>query len=115
MRRFFRVMSIGLLFIGVGIGNDPLFSAPAASAADETILLEESQIKGEEAPAKEARQNGAPADRPALATDLPWGTEGERESLNIAQEIFDRLTQAAPSFLSMQGFESQEGEFYKGD
>ncbi len=110
MRRSLLIMSIGLLGMAIA-----LLSQPPAWGADETILLEESQIRGEETPSKESRQNATPADRPALSTDLPWGREEEKEGLNIAQEIFDRLTQAGPSFLSMQGFESQEGEFYKGD
>jgi hypothetical protein len=95
-----------------------LFGAERTFGAEETILLEQSQIVGGGAPIKEDSRGGIPGERPALSTSLPWGAPREEHDLNIAQEIFNRLAEPDPSYLSMENledFESPKVESMRGE
>ena len=99
--------------------NAVLFSAifcsvgQAAFGGDESIVLEEAQIFGK-SPAIEDQTGGTPPERPALSTVFPWEGE-EQTAFNIPEEVLNELTNPDLSYLSEEGFESQEKEALKGD
>lgn len=97
------------------LGSEEIASAAGRLVqSDNTIILDESQIKGESAPSdpREAA-GGEPSEaRPALSTQLAWEGEGEEE-INLAHEIFQQLMQPDPSYLSGEAL--YEVEPSKGD
>lgn len=104
----------GLLFIGLALLSQGIaFGAERPAPADRTIVLDESQIKGDGVDLIEGDQKIISDLLPALSTSLPWEGEEEAGETNIAREIFRQLAQPDPAYF-MEDRSKEEGST-KGD
>lgn len=101
---------IGLILV---LSQGSVFSAERPDPPDRTIVLDESQIKGDGASAVGSDPKSAGNLLPALSTSLPWEGEEEAGETNIAREIFRQLAQPDPAYLTED--RPQEEESTKGD
>ena len=104
----YRDLRLHLLLSAVLFSGILFFVQGGLFGADESVVLEESQIFGKSPPGENG-PGAASTDRPALSTAFPWDGEVET-AFNIPEEILNELTQPDPAYLSGEAFESEESE-----